>query len=29
METHAVQTALEGAVKAQLAELAELKPRFD
>jgi DNA primase len=29
METHTVQTALEAAVKAQLAELAELKPRFD
>jgi hypothetical protein len=29
LETHTVQTALEAAVKAQLAELAELKPRFD
>jgi hypothetical protein len=29
METHTVQTALETAVKAHLAELAELKPRFD
>ena len=29
LETHAVQTALEAAVKAQLAELSELKPRFD
>jgi hypothetical protein len=28
-ETHTVQTALEAAVKAQLADLAELKPRFD
>jgi hypothetical protein len=28
-ETHTVQTALEAAVKAQLTELAELKPRFD
>jgi hypothetical protein len=29
LETHTVQTALEAAVKAQLTELAELKPRFD
>lgn len=29
METHTVQTALETAVKAHPAELAELKPRFD
>ena len=29
LETHTVQTALEAAVKAQLAEVAELKPRFD
>jgi hypothetical protein len=29
LETHTVQTALEAAVKAQLAELAELKPRLD
>jgi hypothetical protein len=29
LETHTVQAALEAAVKAQLAELAELKPRFD
>ena len=29
METHTVRTALETAVKAHLAELAELKPRFD
>jgi hypothetical protein len=29
LETHTVQTALEAAVKAQLAVLAELKPRFD
>ena len=29
LETHTVQTALEAAVKAQLADLAELKPRFD
>lgn len=29
LETHAVQTALEAAVKTHLAELAELKPRFD
>jgi len=29
LETHTVQTALEAAVKARLAELAELKPRFD
>jgi hypothetical protein len=29
LETHTVQKALEAAVKAQLAELAELKPRFD
>jgi hypothetical protein len=28
-ETHTVQTALEAAVKAQLADLAELKPRLD
>ena len=29
LETHTVQTALEAAVKAHLAELADLKPRFD
>ena len=29
LETHTVQTALEAAVKAHLAELAGLKPRFD
>ena len=29
LETHTMQTALEAAVKAHLAELAELKPRFD
>jgi hypothetical protein len=29
LETHTVQTELEAAVKAQLAELAELKPRLD
>jgi hypothetical protein len=29
LETHTVQTALEAAVKAHLAELAEVKPRFD
>jgi hypothetical protein len=29
LETHTVQVELETAVKAQLAELAELKPRFD
>ena len=29
LETHTVQTALEAAVKAQLADLAEVKPRFD
>ena len=29
METHTVQTVLEAAVKAHLAELAELKPRLD
>jgi hypothetical protein len=29
METHTVQTALEAAVKAQLAELTELKSRID
>jgi hypothetical protein len=29
LETHTVQTALEAAVKAQLTELAELKPRLD
>ncbi len=29
LETHAVQTALESAVKAHLAELAEMKPRLD
>jgi hypothetical protein len=29
LETHTVQAELEAAVKAQLAELAELKPRFD
>jgi hypothetical protein len=29
LETHKVQTELEAAVKAQLAELAELKPRLD
>ena len=29
LETHTVQTELEAAVKGHLAELAELKPRFD
>ena len=29
LETHTVQVELEAAVKAHLAELAELKPRFD
>ena len=29
LETHTVQTELETAVKGHLAELAELKPRFD
>jgi hypothetical protein len=29
IEFHTMQVALEAVVKAQLAELAELKPRFD